>query len=581
MELKEDSPEKLAAITGKPTKHYLFAHEINALANKLKEWSPTTFNERSVVFYKNDIYILNNEGVDYPFNSSNIEDEITLDKWVKIVGDLEKTIIDTYQGTRLKPQDATLNGFHVEKNANEAIGFSANNPNTGNGAIAQFVARGTATAYSNAIAMQYFNSGYYLPSLQNTGAIFSTNKLNFIAINNNPVSIVTGTDLVSATEKVTFLSNGNVGIGKTVPTQKLDIVGKIAINDGGNSVFIGDGSGVLDNGTDNRNVGLGYQTLNRMISGSNNVGIGFSALKFSTGNENVALGSSALLNNSTGNNNAALGTYAMVYNSTGSNNVANGYLSLYANTTGNENIASGVSALFSNTVGFENIAVGTNAGRYDSSLTPTIASNRSIFIGKNTKPLTDNQTNQIVIGHDATGIGSNTVVLGNNSIITTALKGNVGIGTTTPSFTLDIQSTSSNIRIISSVGTNRAYSQFSNNGGTFNIGLDNSTGIGLGTNSPYAGTIMHYGNYPIVIGTNAQERVRIMENGNLGIGTTNAQAKLDVVSTTSGFLPPRMSNSQMALISPPIDGMIIYNTSYNNIFIYRGPTLGWKQIQTF
>ncbi|MCD5384477.1 MAG: DUF5011 domain-containing protein, partial [Candidatus Pacebacteria bacterium] len=45
---------------------------------------------------------------------------------------------------------------------------------------------------------------------------------------------------------------------------------------------------------------------------------------------------------------------------------------------------------------------------------------------------------EIVIGYNATGIGSNSVVLGNDSITTTALKGNVGIGTTVPDQALDV-----------------------------------------------------------------------------------------------------------------------------------------------
>jgi hypothetical protein len=55
-----------------------------------------------------------------------------------------------------------------------------------------------------------------------------------------------------------------------------------------------------------------------------------------------------------------------------------------------------------------------------------------LFIGRNTRALANNQTNQIVIGDSAIGLGSNTVVVGNDSIVTTALKGNVGIGTTNP-----------------------------------------------------------------------------------------------------------------------------------------------------
>ena len=41
-------------------------------------------------------------------------------------------------------------------------------------------------------------------------------------------------------------------------------------------------------------------------------------------------------------------------------------------------------------------------------------------------------TNSIVIGANATGAGSNTAVIGDNNITKTVLKGQIGIGTTAP-----------------------------------------------------------------------------------------------------------------------------------------------------
>jgi len=82
--------------------------------------------------------------------------------------------------------------------------------------------------------------------------------------------------------------------------------------------------------------------------------------------------------------------------------------------------------------------MGDNAGRYIANGTNNETGNSSVFIGVDTRALDNGQTNQNVIGHNAIGIGSNTVTLGNNNIITTALKGNVGIGTTSPGSKLHV-----------------------------------------------------------------------------------------------------------------------------------------------
>jgi uncharacterized protein (TIGR02145 family) len=47
---------------------------------------------------------------------------------------------------------------------------------------------------------------------------------------------------------------------------------------------------------------------------------------------------------------------------------------------------------------------------------------------------------------------------------------------------------------------------------------------------------------------------------NVGIGTNNPRATLDVTSTTNGFLPPRMTRAQRNAIVNPAAGLIIYCT---------------------
>ena len=55
----------------------------------------------------------------------------------------------------------------------------------------------------------------------------------------------------------------------------------------------------------------------------------------------------------------------------------------------------------------------------------------------------------------------------------------------------------------------------------------------------------------------------------IGIGTTTPQAILDVASTTSGLLIPRMTTVQRNAIPSPPNGLQVYNISSNTTDIYR------------
>jgi hypothetical protein len=141
---------------------------------------------------------------------------------------------------------------------------------------------------------------------------------------------------------------------------------------------------------------------------------------------NTRVGSASLQNATSGGLNTAFGFSSLSTNTSGEQNTGIGGNSLNKNITGNYNTSVGSNSLIENTTGNFNTAIGSNSGRYiqDGSSANSTGSN-SIFIGFDTKALANNQTNQIVIGHNAIGNGSNTVTIGNSSITENYFTGNI------------------------------------------------------------------------------------------------------------------------------------------------------------
>jgi len=146
----------------------------------------------------------------------------------------------------------------------------------------------------------------------------------------------------------------------------------------GNSVFMGFNSGVLEDGNNRRNVGIGDRTLAKATSGGNNMAFGREAL----------------------------------------NNL----------TTSSSNIGIGVFALNKLTTGGNNIGIGPSAGRFiangsTSNLTPS----NGIYIGNSTRAKTDGASNEIVIGLSAIGNDSNTTTIGGAATTDTFLAGDLHV----------------------------------------------------------------------------------------------------------------------------------------------------------
>jgi len=189
----------------------------------------------------------------------------------------------------------------------------------------------------------------------------------------------------------------------------------------GSSVFLGIGSGTADDSTDNRNVAIGFGTLNANVEGHSNVAIGYNALNANVGTDtpldgirNTAIGHSSLSSNTTGRNNTAIGAASLGSNTTGISNNAIGAFSLNRNTIGINNNALGNQALRFNVSGEGNTAIGDYAlkGSLAASTGNVGSGDFNVAIGSQALEALESGNNNIAIGYQA----GNNMVSNNGSV---------------------------------------------------------------------------------------------------------------------------------------------------------------------
>jgi hypothetical protein len=245
---------------------------------------------------------------------------------------------------------------------------------------------------------------------------------------NNSAGTATNQIRISSLDSNTFIG---LNAGRTTTT-------------GTNNSFYGRDCGV-NNTTGNSNSFFGRGAGNFNTTGVSNAFFGASAgLANTTGSNNSFVGASAGAANTTGTNNAFFGNGAGQGNTTGASNSFFGVSAGLSNTTASSNSFFGENAGFANITGANNIAFGRNAGRFAGSGTTAMTSvNNSIYLGFQTRGLNaTGSTNEVVIGYDVVGLGSNTTVLGNTSTTHGRWYGNLLIGTDTNStFLLDVNGT--------------------------------------------------------------------------------------------------------------------------------------------
>lgn len=329
-----------------------------------------------------------------------------------------------------------------------------------------------------------------------------------------------------------FTGTGNVGIGTTAPSYKLDVNGDIQIASG--SELYSFGSATLGNRTytgedyvtDGQTFTASIQALDDAIAGV--VG-GTSGVWTRTGTvlhqntltDDLALGgttSSSPLFFDTSASSLTLNPYGVSTGNTGelrlTELVANG--SNYTGFKSSDNLSDNVIYTLPT----------ADASTANQVLASDSAGNLSwIDVSAGSGGIGGGGTDNYLARWDGTAD------LQTSSIYVTD-AGNIGIGTTAPSFLLDIQGSTGTQQIKSTAGYTYVYSQYNNTGGDFIVGRESSSGGALTLGSaPYYGVLNVKGNYGLHLATNNNVRATITATGNLGIGTTSPSFLLDVNGT--------------------------------------------------
>ena len=84
----------------------------------------------------------------------------------------------------------------------------------------------------------------------------------------------------------------------------------------------------------------------------------------------------------------------------------------------------------------------------------------------------------------------------------------------------------------------------------------------------------------LIFKTNNTEVARFKSAGNMGIGTPlpNASALVDMVSTQSGLLIPRMTTAQRTAIVTPASGLLVYDITVNCLYFYNTSLATWQSL---
>ena len=273
-------------------------------------------------------------------------------------------------------------------------------------------------------------------------------------------------------------SGGNVGIGVVGPNEKLEIAGNVRVNAGGLSLYNNSGNGV----TRNMQAGL----LSNEIHGNSGPGTDAGHLRLSAGGQTSVA------------NKTAIDLYGYDTND----------MRFFTNGTERMRVASG-----------GNVGIGTSAPGFPLSFADSLGDKISLRGSSGNTTGFGIQSNLLQI-HTDTSAGDVAFGYGSSASMTETMRikgnGNVGIGTATPGYKLDVN------------GTARV-SGIMNVGGAIVMAKDQSiygTSVAGDVQNAFwprasNGTYLNYGTSGLFIRNNASAQEMYLNGGRLAVGTTD------------------------------------------------------------